>query len=478
MSRQKKAPSVYKIGGVALSVPRWLARGVWYATGIAPAGTARPTVAPVVVVDPLASEQARDLRAVFAKCDVDATLIGAVVGPKITRYRVKLGAATKAEKVEKCATEIRLAMGTDKISILVPIPGEKGVVGIEIPRADPELVPFAPLLASVADPHPLIVALGRAMDGTPVTPNLAEMPHILVAGQTGGGKSACLHTFLVSLITRATPEQVELLLIDPKKVEFTAYATVPHLICSIITDARRASSALEDVCADMDRRYDRLAAAGCRNIDEYNGKNPGTPMKYRVVIVDEFGDLMVIAKEAVEESIQRITQLARAAGIHLVLATQRPSVDVITGVIKANLPSRLAFSVATGTDSRVILDANGAECLLGKGDALFSASGSTPDRVQGAWVTDEEISAAVAGAGIVEHREPVEPGVEIGDDEDTRRAIAAVLRERRASTSFLQTELRLGHPKAKALMVILEQRGIIGPQDGNKAREILVAPSE
>lgn len=284
MSRQKKAPSVYKIGGVALSVPRWLARGVWYATGVAPEGAARQAVArPVVVVDPLATEQARDLRAVFAKYEVDVSLVGAVVGPRIVRYRVKPGPTTKADKVEACAKEIRLAMGTDKISILVPIPGEKGVIGVEIPRADPQDVPIAPLLAGISDPHPLVVALGRAMDGTPLTPNLADMPHLLVAGATGAGKSACLNSLIVSIITRATPEQVELLLIDPKKVELTPYATVPHLVCPIITDPRRAAEALRDTCREMDQRYDLLVAAGCRNITEYNQKNPQKPMKYQLV---------------------------------------------------------------------------------------------------------------------------------------------------------------------------------------------------
>lgn len=478
MSRQKKAPSVYKIGGVALSVPRWVARGVWWVTGVAPSGTGRRPVALPVAADPLATEQARDLRAVFAKYEVDAALVGAVVGPKIVRYRVKPGPTTKAEKVEGCAKEIRLAMGTEKVSILVPIPGEKGMIGVEIPRPDPQTVPLAPLLAGITDPHPLVVALGVAMDGTPVTPNLAKMPHLLIAGQTGGGKSVALNALIVSLITRATVDQLELVLIDPKKVELMPYAGLAHLVCPIVTDAVRAAEVLRSICDDMDGRYDLLVAAGCRNIGEYNERNPDKPMKYRVVIVDEFGDLMTVAKDLVETSVKRITQLARAAGIHLVLATQRPSTDVITGVIKANIPARLALSTASLTDSRVILDTPGAEHLLGDGDSLFSPSGKTPERMQGAWVTDEEIAAAVQGVGVVEHREEQAPGVELGDDDDTRRAIAAVLRERRASTSFLQGELRVGHKKAKALLDLLERRGIVGPDRGNRARDILVAAPE
>lgn len=474
MSRKKKAPSVYMIGGVALSVPRSVARAVWWVTGVAPHG-ARVKVARPVALDPLASQQAADLRAVFTKCDVDAELVGAVVGPRITRYRVKPGAATKVEKVEACAKEIRLAMGTKKVSIVSPIPGEKGMIGVEIPRDDPQNVPLAPLLAQITDPHPLVVALGRAMDGTPRTPNLADMPHLLVAGTTGAGKSGCLNAILVSVLSRATPEQVELVLIDPKKVELTAYGSVPHLVGPIITDPKRAATALEQTCEEMDRRYDVLAAAKCKNIGEYNAAHPDAPMPYRLVIVDELGDLMVVAEKEVEGSVMRITQLARAAGIHLVVATQRPSTDVITGVIKANIPSRLAFAVATLVDSRVILDVGGAEHLLGKGDALFSPIGEEPDRMQGVWVTDEEILAAVAAAGSAPPRPaaPEVPGVQLGDDENTRRAIALCAKAPTISVKQLQENLRIGHKKASDLMAILEDRGIVGPARGNSPRAVL-----
>lgn len=473
MSRIRRAPSVFKIGGVALRVPRSLARAVWLATGVEPQGTA-PAKVDRTVVDPLATQQAADIRAVFAKCEVDVTLTGALVGPRVVRYRVKPGLTTRVEKVEKCAQELRVAMGTKKVGILSPIPGEKGLLGVEVPRADPQDVPFAEVLASITDPHPLVVALGRDMTGASVTPNLEKTPHLLVAGQTGAGKSACLNAILVSILKRATPEQVKLLLIDPKKVELTPYESVPHLVTPIVTDAKAAASALEWVTKEMDRRYDRLVEAKCRNITEYNAAHPGEPIPFLVVVVDELGDLIVVAKEDVEAHITRITQLSRAAGIHLVLATQRPSTDIITGVIKANLPSRLAFAVASGTDSRVILDANGAETLLGEGDGLLSYRGGEPERFQGSWVSDEDIAAAVAGAGSpVEAPSITAPGTEVGDDPLLKRAIALVIRERTASVAQLQKGLRVGHKKAKDLIELMERRGIVGPFRGNAPREVL-----
>lgn len=449
-----------------------------------------------------ANKNAARLTNVLKQFGVNATIENAFIGPTITKYELKLEIGTRVNKILQLQDDIKLALATADIRIEAPIPG-KPYVGIEVPNQSAAMVGFKDVLKSLLSNskyqhNPLVVALGKDVSGKPVFAQLDKMPHLLIAGATGSGKSVCVNTIISSILMRAKPDEVKLILVDPKKVELSIYNGIPHLLAPVVTDPKKAAAVLREVVAEMERRYDLFASVNARNIQGYNEfaktynedhtDEPKEILPYHVIILDEVADLMMVASKDVEDCIMRISQMARAAGIHLIVATQRPSTDIITGVIKANIPSRIAFAVSSSIDSRTILDTSGAEKLLGKGDMLFSPMGSSsPMRVQGCFVSDEEVSAIVHYVASQQEAVYEDKYVNVKsisstqgsddfdeEDEEYEKCREFVIQAQKASTSLLQRKFRIGYNKAARIIDRLEEEGVIGPQLGSKPREVYI----
>jgi S-DNA-T family DNA segregation ATPase FtsK/SpoIIIE len=432
----------------------------------------------------------------LAHFGVEATVVGQIAGPRVTRYELQLAPGTKVGKVANLKDDLSYALATTEIRILAPIPG-KQAVGVEVPNLSPNLVTLGDIYDDLpATASPLSVWLGKDISGASVWADLARMPHILIAGTTGSGKSGCINTILTSILLRATPDEARLILIDPKRIELNYYESIPHLLTPVVSSPKEASAVLLNVVTEMERRYERLSQVRARNLPEANRafrKRGEDELPYLLVVIDELADLMMVSPQEVEDSIIRLAQKSRAVGIHLVLATQRPSVDVITGMIKANVPSRIAFAVSSQTDSRVILDSNGAESLLGQGDMLFKPLGTSRlQRVQGAFVTEDEIALIVEQTRTQREQQVDETFLEapqvFADDVDSEdgefdpdedplldKAIEVVVTAQTASVSLLQRRLRVGYTRAGRLIDMLERRGIISPYEGSKPRRVLVS---
>ena len=450
----------------------------------------------------LLQQTATDLQNLLKEHGVEAELTKIVPGPTVTRYEIELSPGVKVSKVTSLSHDIAYALATPDVRLLAPIPG-RSAIGIEIPNRQRKLVSLGDVLSSSDAQkldHPLNVGLGLDISGSPRLMNLSELPHVLIAGQTGAGKSSCINSIVTSLLMRTNPDEVKMVMVDPKRVELGQYNNVPHLLTKVITNPKKAVDALSWAVSEMDRRYDLLADGQVRDINGYHEKYDAGLLDtdkfdrfpFIVVCIDELNDLMMVAGREVESAIVRLAQMARAIGIHLVVATQRPSVDVITGVMKANIPSRLAFSVASTTDSRVILDQSGAEKLIGLGDMLIvTASNPRLERIQGAWVTEAEIKDVVSwvksqkeaeyNPAVIEEQKStaVQNNEDLGEDEELiKTATELVVRSQLGSTSMLQRKLRVGFARAGRLMDILESQGIVGPSEGSKAREVLITVEE
>jgi S-DNA-T family DNA segregation ATPase FtsK/SpoIIIE len=435
----------------------------------------------------------------LANFGVEASVVGQISGPRVTRYELQLAPGTKVGKVAQLKDDLSYALATTEIRILAPIPG-KQAVGVEVPNLSPNLVTLGDIFDDLpVSASPVSVWLGKDISGAAVWTDLARMPHILIAGTTGSGKSGCINTILTSILLRATPDVVRLILVDPKRIELGYYEAIPHLLTPVVSSPKEASAVLLNVVTEMERRYEHLSQLRARNLPEANRalrKRGEQELPYLLVVIDELADLMMVSPQDVEDAIIRLAQKSRAVGIHLVLATQRPSVDVITGMIKANVPSRIAFAVSSQTDSRVILDANGAESLLGQGDMLFKPLGTSRlQRVQGAFVTEEEIALVVEACRVQREQEidetflelpqvfadevdPDEEGFDPDEDPLLDRAIEVVVAAQTASVSLLQRRLRVGYTRAGRLIDMLERRGIISPYEGSKPRRVLVGEHE